>query len=65
LEQPDQYLLFVHWRRIEDHTVGFRGSRHFQEWRRLIGSFFDGQPSVLHYQSLDEQPRAQTSPQLT
>ncbi len=54
LEQPDQYLLLVHWRRLEDHTVGFRGSPHFQEWRRLIGPFFDGPPSVVHYQSLDE-----------
>ena len=61
LEQPDLYLLLVHWRRLEDHTVGFRGSPQFQEWRRLIGSFFDGPPSVVHYQSLDDQAGAGAS----
>ncbi len=51
VEQPDRYVLLAHWRRVEDHTVGFRGSPRFQEWRRLIGPFFDGVPEVLHYQS--------------
>jgi heme-degrading monooxygenase HmoA len=62
VEQPEQYLLLVHWRRLEDHTVGFRGSGHFQEWRRLIGSFFDGPPNVVHYQSLDDHAGAGASP---
>ena len=25
-EAPDKYLLLVYWRRLEDHTVGFRQS---------------------------------------
>ena len=50
VEQPDQYLLLAQWRRVEDHTVGFRGSERFQEWRRLLGPFFDGLPAVQHYQ---------------
>jgi heme-degrading monooxygenase HmoA len=65
VEQPDQYLLLVHWRRLEDHTVGFRASRLFQDWRRLIGSFFDSPPSVVHYQSLDNQAGAGASPKAT
>ena len=32
LEAPDKYLLLVHWRRLEDHTVGFRQSAKYQEW---------------------------------
>jgi len=52
LEQADRYMLLVRWRRLEDHTVGFRGSERFQEWRRLLGPFFDGLPTVAHYQSL-------------
>ena len=52
VEQPDQYLLLAQWRRVEDHTVGFRGSERFTEWRRLIGPFFEGMPLVLHYQRL-------------
>jgi|ERR1039458_4552945 heme-degrading monooxygenase HmoA len=30
LEAPDKYLLLVHWRRLEDHTVGFRQSAKYQ-----------------------------------
>lgn len=50
LEEADQYVLLVRWRRVEDHTVGFRGSERFQEWRRLIGPLFEGLPAVRHYQ---------------
>lgn len=50
IEQPDHYLLLAHWRRVEDHTEVFRGSERFQEWRRLLGPFFEGLPVVLHYQ---------------
>jgi heme-degrading monooxygenase HmoA len=57
LEQPERYLLLVHWRHLEDHTVGFRGSQRFQDWRRLIGAFFDGQPEVQHYQSVAARPQ--------
>ena len=50
VEQPELYVLLAHWRRVEDHTVGFRGSERFLEWRRLLGPFFDGLPAVLHYE---------------
>lgn len=36
LEVEDKYLLLVRWERLEDHTVGFRGSAAYQEWRRLL-----------------------------
>jgi len=32
--------------RLEDHTEGFRGSRQYQEWRRLLHSFFEPFPVV-------------------
>jgi heme-degrading monooxygenase HmoA len=49
LETPDQYLLLAWWERLEDHTVGFRGSTRYQEWRRLLHHFYDPFPTVEHY----------------
>ena len=34
IEKPSRYRLFVNWETLEDHTVGFRNSPEFQEWRR-------------------------------
>ncbi len=53
IESPDRYLLLVGWETLEDHTVGFRESAAFREWRAHIGPFFDGQPEVDHYDPLD------------
>jgi heme-degrading monooxygenase HmoA len=52
IESPDRYLLIVGWETLEDHTVGFRGSPAFAEWRSHIGPYFDGQPEVDHYDLL-------------
>jgi heme-degrading monooxygenase HmoA len=49
LEADDRYILLVRWRSIEDHTVGFRGSAAYQEWKRMLHHFYDPFPSVQHY----------------
>lgn len=49
IEQPSSYLLLVEWQTLEDHTVGFRGSEQYQEWRRLLHRFYDPFPTVEHY----------------
>lgn len=49
VETPNRYLLLVHWRSIEDHTVGFRQSDRFPEWRRLLHHFYDPPPVIEHY----------------
>jgi heme-degrading monooxygenase HmoA len=49
LEVENQYLLLVRWRRLEDHTEGFRTSAEYQEWKRLLHRFYDPFPTVLHY----------------
>lgn len=49
LEDQGSYLLLVEWDRLEDHTVGFRGSPEYQEWRRLLHSFYDPFPRVQHF----------------
>jgi heme-degrading monooxygenase HmoA len=49
VEKPNQYLLLVKWERLEDHTVGFRGSSQYQEWKQLLHHFYDPFPVVEHY----------------
>ena len=48
LEQPARYRLFVRWQALENHTVDFRGSADFQEWRKLVGHCFERPPDVEH-----------------
>jgi heme-degrading monooxygenase HmoA len=52
METPNRYALIVHWQTLEDHTVGFRGSPGFAEWRGHIGPFFESPPVVEHFQSV-------------
>jgi heme-degrading monooxygenase HmoA/GNAT superfamily N-acetyltransferase len=49
LERPDVYLLLVEWERLEDHTEGFRGSAAYEDWRRLLHSFYEPVPVVEHF----------------
>ena len=48
VERPASYRLVVVWETLENHTVDFRGSEDFQEWRRLAGPYFEGPPRVDH-----------------
>jgi len=50
LENSDQYILLVRWRTLEDHTVGFRGSPQYQQWKGLLHHFYDPFPTVEHYE---------------
>lgn len=48
IEKPARYRLFVEWQTVENHTVDFRGSPDFQEWRKLVGHCFAAPPDVEH-----------------
>lgn len=48
-EDPSQFVLLVHWRSLEDHTEGFRGSALFGQWRALLGPHFAQPPAVSHF----------------
>ena len=52
METPNRYALFVHWQTLEDHTVGFRRSPAFTEWRGHIGPYLESPPVVEHFQSV-------------
>jgi heme-degrading monooxygenase HmoA len=49
VETSNRYLLLVEWKALEDHTVGFRQSSRYEEWRRLLHHFYDPFPTVEHY----------------
>ncbi|MDQ1727279.1 MAG: hypothetical protein QOK14_1324 [Frankiaceae bacterium] len=49
VEQPSTYLLLVEWATLEDHTIGFRGSPQYDEWRALLHHFYDPFPVVEHF----------------
>jgi heme-degrading monooxygenase HmoA len=49
LERPNGYVLLVNWETLADHTVGFRQSSEYQEWRALLHHFYDPFPTVEHF----------------
>jgi heme-degrading monooxygenase HmoA len=52
LERPSCFLLLVEWRRLEDHTDGFRGSAAYEDWRALLHHFYDPFPVVEHFETI-------------
>ena len=50
IESPERYLLMIFWRTLENHTVDFRQSAAFGDWRALVGPYFAGPPTVEHFE---------------
>lgn len=48
-EASNRYLLLVTWKKLEDHTVGFRQSDRYAEWKAMLHHFYDPFPIVEHY----------------
>lgn len=48
IEKPQCYRLMVKWETLENHTVDFRNSANFVEWRGLVGQYFASPPEVEH-----------------
>lgn len=53
IENTRRYILLVNWQTLEDHTIGFRESKEYQEWRLLLHHFYEPFPTVEHFQSVD------------
>jgi heme-degrading monooxygenase HmoA len=54
VESPERYLLQIRWETLEDHTVHFRNSPLFPQWRAIVGPFFAAPPTVEHFELLDQ-----------
>ncbi|MEC0240337.1 antibiotic biosynthesis monooxygenase [Paenibacillus dokdonensis] len=52
MEEANKYILLVKWETLTDHTVGFRESAEYQEWKALLHHFYDPFPTVEHYELL-------------
>ena len=52
IENPERYMLQIFWATLEDHTVGFRESPAFANWRAIVGPFFAAPPVVEHFELL-------------
>jgi heme-degrading monooxygenase HmoA len=52
IESPERYLLQIFWETLENHTVDFRESPAFTEWRAIVGPFFAAPPTVEHFNLL-------------
>ena len=49
LEREHRYILLVQWESLEAHTVGFRQSAAYEQWKALLHHFYDPFPTVEHY----------------
>lgn len=52
IENPERYVLQIFWATLENHTIDFRQSPAFAEWRAIAGPFFASPPTVEHFELL-------------
>lgn len=50
LEVSNRYLLLVNWEELTDHTIGFRQSTAYLDWKALLHQYYDPFPTVEHYE---------------
>ena len=54
VESPERYLLTIAWDTLDNHTVDFRQSPAFAQWRSIVGPFFAEPPHVEHFELVAE-----------
>ena len=52
IEQENKYILLVSWEKLEDHTIGFRQSKQYLEWKNLLHNYYDPFPTVEHFETI-------------
>jgi len=52
IEKPGRYVLLVNWQTLEAHTMGFRESPEYAEWKKLLHHFYEPFPTVEHYEKV-------------
>jgi heme-degrading monooxygenase HmoA len=53
MEIPNKYLLTVEWETLEAHTITFRESLAYQEWKKLLHHHSEPFPVVEHFESIN------------
>jgi len=54
IDSPERYLLMIWWDTVENHTVDFRQSPAFREWRTFVSPYFAASPIAEHFALLTE-----------
>jgi len=49
IESPERYVLTIIWDTLQNHTVDFRESPAFLQWRAIVGPYFAVPPVVEHF----------------
>ena len=49
VEEENKYILLVNWQTIEDHEIGFRQSKEYLKWKKLLHHFYEPFPTAQHY----------------
>ena len=57
IEQKNKYLLLVDWDKLENHTIGFRQSSQYLDWKKLLHHYYDPFPVVEHFETVIEQKK--------
>lgn len=53
IEDDHKYILLVKWETLEDHTIGFRESAEYQEWKSMLHHYYHPFPTVEHYEIIE------------
>ena len=49
-EEPDNYIVIIHWTSMEEHLNGFRKSADFMPFFNLVKPFFNNIKEMKHYE---------------
>ncbi len=52
IEQKNKYILLVNWETLYAHTIGFRESSQYREWKKFLHHYYDPFPIVEHYETV-------------
>lgn len=52
LEVNGKYLLLVRWETLEAHTIEFRSSLQYQQWKQLLHCYYEPFPIVEHFEKI-------------
>ncbi len=53
IEDPEKFILLIEWETLEDHTIGFRGSPSFLDYRSQIAGLHVEPIIAPHFVAID------------
>lgn len=52
MEVNGKYLLLIKWETLEAHTIEFRNSPKYQQWKQLLHHYYEPFPIVEHFEEV-------------